>query len=76
MTIELYEWADDGGPGGGREVWQCRVGSDGQHREVRRPDSETAWAPLPKSYIQVGANCYAKYWRYCVHAPGDPLFEI
>ena len=73
-TIQLFEWADDGGPGGTMAL--CDWRQDGSGANWGRPhQSENApWSPWPKSYIQLGPTQWAKYWRYCVHAPGDPLF--
>lgn len=75
MIVDLFEWADDGGPGGRREVYEWRETSDGQGEARPSTASDDNWTPWPKSYIQIGPRTWAKYWRYCVHAPGDPLFE-
>ncbi len=75
MQVRLFEWADDGGPGGPMEIFDWRHDAEGTVLARLHGQDETRWMPWPKSYIELDSQTWAKYWRYCVHAPGDPLFQ-
>jgi hypothetical protein len=71
----LYEWADDGGPGGQKMLYLVRPGPDGRMEFRAQSEPDTPFEPWPTHYIQLSEATWAKHWRYCVHAPGDPLFS-
>lgn len=72
MQITLWDWADEGGPGGHGERFEFEERQDGP--VARRFGRAEPFKPWPPHYIRIGDRIWAKAWRYCVHAPGDPLF--
>lgn len=72
-TIWVYEWADEGGPGGHVVHYQL-VTENGRQWLIPLDDSgdRLAW---PNHFISLGPTVYARAWRHCVHAPDDPLFD-
>lgn len=73
MQITLWDWADEGGPGGRARSFELVAREGGL---AGRPmGSSEPFAPWPSQYIRLSDHTWAKAWRYCVHAPGDPLFD-